>query len=216
MYITCKEDARKWFKSLPSAGIATLASLEDACRYESGDKDYQFMPVEFSNIKKNENGNVCVFNKSFFKTYARIYPSIRPAKTCALDIYFWAFNLEFDFILGKVHRIMDSKDLRTMYILAKNLESFLIQEETKQDDSFCVDCSTNTKDYQPLEDLACEEDSDDKEDLSEKDHCFNDDFGTALSYDPTKKKVCDNILMILVCLHSLLIFLNIMRNQVNN
>lgn len=62
---------------------------------------------------------------------------------------------------------MSSEDVLATFAISKRLEIFLIaarKEQTDQDDSLCEDYSANTQDFQPIKDLACKKDFDDKED----------------------------------------------------
>lgn len=102
---------------------------------------------------------------------------------------------------------MPREDLENVFVLSEDLEIFL--DKSNQNDNSCKDLSKYRKNpvqIKEIPSLACEEVSNDEEDLSKKEH----DYGAASSFDPAKKLVCDDVSSMP---SSTLFSLSIMTNQ---
>jgi len=61
-------EARKWFKSLPNAFIATWEKLKNSFTQKWGEKrNHEYVLIEFNAIRKNPKEDISEFIKRFNK-----------------------------------------------------------------------------------------------------------------------------------------------------
>lgn len=72
-------EARKWFKYLLDASIATWEELENSFMQKWGEKrDHRYIITEFNAIKKKPDEDISEFIKRFNKQYKNLPVKIKP------------------------------------------------------------------------------------------------------------------------------------------
>lgn len=87
------DDAREWYKDLPSLSIGSFQDFKRLFRDQYGDhSDPKFVLHELTGIRKNQNEEVAHFNNRFIKLLNKIPLGLKPNDNQNLVFYFDAYD----------------------------------------------------------------------------------------------------------------------------
>lgn len=113
------EDARDWYRGMPTASISYWEEFEIFFKEKYGDKiNPSFMLNEFKKIKNSLNKDVFDFNIRFQKAMHNLFQVLRLDDNVCLTTYMNAFNEKMTYI----PRDKDPQTLRDASRIAINIE----------------------------------------------------------------------------------------------